>query len=405
MKLISQVLALGFLASCGVLNEPSRSKPFENSTSAKISGVSFGSGVDSVEIPQTPVEDQFQIGFCWAYAMNGLIESDYKLRTGKSLQLSEEALGFYRMVEGIYDLMQHQSGLDLNYALATDSFQGWVLKSNEVPDSFALVKKYGVVPESAWTKKFKSDAETEKMVETVRKAAAQLLSVNFDPKSITREEIVQKILLAPGAWSSAPPTNFVVDGKAQTPMSYFQSLDFNPDKFSSVLVNNPSDLDALIAATKRALVRGVSVPLGFPVNMDLLKGDTFSGAGQDLKDHELFFKDGGHAVLIDDFVNSNSSEGALPVSQVLTEFLRPTKDLNYFVFKNSWGKDSKSSANDYGAGFSSSGYYKIDQDYLKGSANLTKLKNFKGILEVVVPNDIALDPFGKETVNPKVAAE
>jgi aminopeptidase C len=40
------------------------------------------SSVDSVEIPQTPVENQDRVGFCWAYAAIGLIESDLKLRTG-----------------------------------------------------------------------------------------------------------------------------------------------------------------------------------------------------------------------------------------------------------------------------------------------------------------------------------
>ena len=34
---------------------------------------------------------------------------------------------------------------------------------------------------------------------------------------------------------------------------------------------------------------------------------------------------------------------------------------------------------------------------------MAKLPEYKGMLEVVVPNDIALDPFGSESVNPSVA--
>ena len=71
------------------------------------------SKIDSVEIPQTPVENQNRIGFCWAYAAVGLIESDFKVRTGDTLQLSEEALGFYRMLEGLYFLTQNLSGQEL----------------------------------------------------------------------------------------------------------------------------------------------------------------------------------------------------------------------------------------------------------------------------------------------------
>jgi hypothetical protein len=147
----------------------------------------------------------------------------------------------------------------------------------------------------------------------------------------------------------------------------------------------------------------VSVPLGFPVNFDLLKSDTFTGKGADLSDAELFEKDGGHAVLIDDFVNQGSAEGALPLAQLALEFLRPTKDLGFFVFKNSWGKNART--NEFGKVLegSKTGYYKIDREYLQGSANMSKLDKYKGILEVVVPSDIAANPFGSENVNPSVA--
>ena len=393
-SLVSQFLVMATsvtaLVGCGGFGTPSASQALKSS-------------IESVEIPQTEVEDQSKIGFCWAYAMAGLIESDQKFRTGKILQLSEEALGYYRMLEGIYFWTQNLTGQDLTEALASDSFQGWVLKSSELPDTFDLVKKYGVVPESAWSKKFQSSSEVDTLVRSMHRSLNKLIFDTPNPKLITREVIVKKVLLAPGAWSSAPPTEFVVDGISQTPQSYLASLGFNPDGYSSVVTNKPEDLNAVIAATKRALVRGVSVPLGFPVNFDLLKADMFSGEGQDLSNPKLFFKEGGHAVLVDDFVNQGSKEGALPLNVLVTEFLKPAKELDYLVFKNSWGKDAKTNESGKVLNGSKTGYYKIDREYLQGSANMAKLPEYKGMLEVVVPNDIALDPFGSESVNPSVA--
>lgn len=360
------------------------------------------SSVDSVEIPQTPVENQDRIGFCWAYAIIGLIESDVKLRTGTVLQLSEEALGFYRMVEGIYYLTQNLTGQDLADNIMQDTFQGWVLKSTEIPDSFDLVKTYGVVPESVWKFKFNDENGVEKMVASIRRSLSRLVFDTPNPKTISRSQIIKEVLLTSG-WTSEPPKAFELNGKSYTPQTYLRSLKFNPADYEAISTEKPEDLEKVIRATKRALVRGVSVPLGFPVNVERLKADTFTGKGVDLKNGENFFRDGGHAVLIDDFVNLGGKAGALPVAELLQEFLRPTQDLDYFVFKNSWGTDAKMNEAGVVVRGSKTGFYKIDRDYLVGSANLASSPEFQGMLEVVVPVDIAKNPFGDEKPNPAVA--
>jgi hypothetical protein len=38
-------------------------------------------------------ESQGKIDFCWAYAAVGMIEADHKKRTGREIDLSEEAIG------------------------------------------------------------------------------------------------------------------------------------------------------------------------------------------------------------------------------------------------------------------------------------------------------------------------
>lgn len=361
------------------------------------------SAIDSVEIPQTPVENQFRAGFCWAYAVLGLVESDYKVRTGRSLQLSEEALAFYRMLEELHVLAQNLDSQELIQYLSTASFQGWVLKHDFFPDSFDLIEEYGIVPESAWNVKFKKPGEIEAVETVIRRKMSELIFEKVDPSLITKEEIVEKVLLARGAWETEPPRAFEYQGKRYTPKSFLVKSGFEPLDFESVTVEKPEDVEAVIAATKRALVRGISVPIGFPVHFDRLKGDTFSGKGVDLRSADNFFRDGGHAVLIDDFVNSGSREGALPLDELQEEFARPTEELSYFVFKNSWGKDAETNESGDLVSGSKTGYYRMDRDYLVGSANLTKDKSFVGILEVVVPRDIALDPFGAEWINPDIA--
>jgi hypothetical protein len=361
------------------------------------------SKIDSVEIPQTAIENQNKIGFCWAYAIVGLVESDYKLRTGSDIQLSEEALGFYRMLEGIYFWTQNLSGQELVEQIKTDSFQGWVLTDKTLPDTFKLVQKYGVIPESAWKVKFENELVVDRMVQTIQKQVLQLILQNPNPRSITRDQILNSALLAPGAWASQPPTNFSLDGKSYTPQTYLTEIGFNPSNYKSLVSNLPSDVDTMIAAAKQALLRGVSVPLGFPVNFDRLQGDMFKGAGTDLSVPENFYRDGGHAVLIDDFVNVGGKAGALPLDQLMVEFLKPSKDLDYFIVKNSWGKDAKTNEAGVVIEGSETGYYRIDLAYLQGSANMASRPEYKGMLEVVVPTDIALFPFTQSPqVNSKV---
>lgn len=381
------IIGLAFASACGPVLAPkgTASRP------------------DSVEIAQTPVRDQMKAGFCWAYAAVGLVESDYKMRTGKSLSLSEEALAFYRMAEGLHLLTQNLSGSELRDAIINGSLEGWLLKGDEgFPDAFVLLQKYGVVPEAIWSRKFSVEGESESLGIAVKRAMLRLIA-EVPASQLTVDDIIENALLAPGAWDSAPPKQFSIGSKVYTPQSYLRATGFNPNGYAAVSVTEPSEVDKLIAATKRALVRGVSVPLGYPVAFARLKGDTFSGKNVTGDDPSNFFKEGGHAVLIKDFVNEGGKEGALPLAELTKEFLKPTRDLNYFVFKNSWGLSAKTNERGQTIRGSSTGYYKIDREYLVGAAGLTRDERFAGILTVVVPTDIAADPFGDETVNPHVA--
>ena len=380
----------------------------------------------SVEIPQSQIESQLKVGMCWSYATIALVESDFKMRTGRELNLSEEALGFYRILEELYYIAKTNTDLeDTLTALQTKSFEGWILKKTAamnaamrgadegasralpLPDAFELLSKYGVVPEDQWSFKFETREETKRVIDAIKVAFAQFLKAT-PPAQILEwgkekvlEILITHVMTAPGAFPARPPESIVDGGRRVKPNSFLkQGLGFQPLSFGYVDAQKPEDLPPFIAAIKRALVRGVSVPLGYPVNFDRLHGDRFSGAGVDTSRPENFFREGGHAVLIKDFVNVGGVEGGIPLPQLAREFARSPLDLDYFVVKNSWGLKARTNEAGIPIGGSETGYYKIDRSYLLGATGVSQV--LPGLLVAIVPKDIAVQPLAAEPINPRV---
>lgn len=366
---------------------------------SKLNQQQYSSSIDSVNIEQSPVEDQMKIGFCWAYATVALVESQYKMRSHKDINLSEEALGFYRMAEGLHLLANESPQASLIQNLQAEDLEGWIIKNDTpMPDAMTLVEKYGLVPESVWTFKFTSRTQTDRIKLAIKKAFLQLVRSQPAGKVPTIAEVISHVMTAPGAFPSAPPTSFVFQGQSYSSTAFAtQALDFHSSDYEVVIANGFADYDKIVAATKRALVRGLSVPLGYPVNFSRLQNGVFSGQSVDVSNPKNFMREGGHAVLITDFVNKGGKPGALTQSQLEAEIKKTSSELDYFVFKNSWGKGARSNEGGLAVNGSESGYYAIDQAYLRGSSGVGQ------ILSVVVPRDIAADPFGNETINPLVA--
>ena len=370
-----------------------------------------GSDLKTVDIPQSPVENQAAVGFCWSYATMGLIESRYKATTGKDVRLSPEALGFYRMAEGLYELTRIKNPRQILDTLKTDDLQGFNVMSDDrkaYHDAMSLLQTYGVVPESVWSYKFMTDTQVQTVVialkaNLVRLVIGQVLK-GRDATGLTRDDIINKVMTGPGAFPKAPPKTFPApeNGQTVTAVDYMRkNLAFQPEAYGFIEANDASGLPAVIAGLKRTVVRGVDGLLAFPVNTDRLHGNAFTGKGVDLHGNGNFTRDGGHEVLVTDFVNKGSKAGALKSAAIASELKRPASDLDQFVFKNSWGQFTKKDAAGHVVLGSATGYYTIDYEYLEGSV-------FAGAdvggLQIVVPADIAANPFGDEPVNAKVAA-
>jgi hypothetical protein len=179
-------------------------------------------------------------------------------------------------------------------------------------------------------------------------------------------------------------------------------LGFKSENYSSIQIETQEDFARLVHGTKRALVRGIAVPLAFPVNFDQLKLDTFTGDGAN--EETNFHRDGAHAVLITDWVNKDGHEGALESSAISIELEKSEEDLAHFIIKNSWGINATKNESGKGISGSETGYYKIDRSYLKSSAKqVLGEPAMRDLLNVLLPKDIVLAPFDDEPVNPKVA--
>ena len=358
------------------------------------------SSVESVEIPQTPIENQFKIGFCWAYITTAFIESAYKSKTGKDVNLSEEAMGFYRMAEGMLMLAQQFDTASIPQEFDSMGLEGWVIRTNEaMPDALKLVEKYGVVPESVWTQKFKDRAATEQLLDAVKANYLQLVQEK-GAKNVTLDLIIQKALRGPGAFASAPPATFSVEGKTVSAREFATStLQFRSSDYGLVEAAGPSGYARVVSATKRALARGLSVPMGMAINMDRLKNGRFTGAGVSATNRDAFFRDGGHAVLVTDFVNVGGRKGAVDSAALQTELQKSPDALDYLVAKNSWGKGAQSNETDVSLSGSPDGYYTLDQAFLRGEAHVSSQPDLIGIFSVVVPLDIAQNPLGSDRVN------
>lgn len=344
---LSALSALSVLGACGASHRGARATP------------------ETVEIPQTEVKNQFSMGFCWSYAVIGLIESNHKLRTGQDVDLSEEALGFHRIAEELYALGQRYAGTEaLAPALEGASLEGWFVKIPDADarlDTFELLRKYGAVPEAAWSVKFDSRERRQAVLGAIKDAMFRYAQEKR-PREITLEDIVSRVMTAPGAFQTRPPETFSTDGRTTTPQTYLrEALSFDPDAYTAVTARTPAEYDRMVTVAKRALASGLAVPFTFPISFARLRTNAFSGAPGET----TFRLDGHHAVLVTDFINDGGQLGAVSPETLELEVEKPASELRAFYFKNSWGENARSNEAGIRIAGSENGYYLIDRDYMR----------------------------------------
>lgn len=373
----------------------------------------------SVSIPQSPVKDKKFIGFCWAYATTDFLESEHlAAHPGATLDLSEEALGFFRIAEQLHAMVRAASTPDdVAREVSCERMQGLTVLAPEHSarrGGLDLADAYGVVPEDAWSVKFATDQDREDTFLGIKERLVGL--VRQKPLGeITIGDIMDQVIVRPpgsatrpSRFTSRPPEKFTYAGrKFSSAKEFYASYVRGASKpLVRVPFKKPSEFPKFAWLVKRALASGTSVPFGFGVDRNHLFAEdghvVFSGK----RSHELpnaygpkvdplkgtecepkimkEYAQGAHAVLITDFVNEGGKEGALPDRAALErEVARPENELAWVRVKNNWGVDSEGIEEESSWLPSPDGYYRVDREYVEGSLAA-------GVaLNIVVPRAIA----------------
>ena len=196
------------------------------------------------------------------------------------------------------------------------------------------------------------------------------------------QEMIFDLLASQGAYGSRPPTSFTYvepngESRAVTARDFARDIiGFNPDDFTYMIPDSQIDYAKIVTATKLALARGLDVPLSYTIYAGATNRWDASYSAKNLDPAHLEV-DGGHAVLITDFVNVGGRPGAMPNSQLQTELNKAPTDLDYLVIKNSWDTALQSPL------LRLPGYFTVDQSYVQ------LLARTPTDITVVVPRDIA----------------
>ncbi len=345
----------------------------------------------TVDIPQTPVKSQGYVGFCWSYASIGLIESIILKKTGAQVDLSEESLGFYRMAEELYALSEKFEAVevadaDLVKKKVFEDLEGWDVTFNpayhpEMPvrNALQLIRDHGIVPESVWSYKFANGDQEAALLQHIYAGFASLM--NTHGRSKVTWDMILDLLAEKEAFGSRPPTSFdylLPSGEKRTLEANVFIKDvagFTVDDYTYMIPDETIGYDQIVKAIKLTLERGIDIPLSYMIY------DGFFNewdASYSVKDPGVELKqDGGHVVLITDFVNKGGRPGAVPRDEMLTEIAKPAAELDYLIVKNSWDSHLASPL------LRLPGYHTMYQSYIQ-----LLVKNPVDIT-IVVPRDIA----------------
>jgi hypothetical protein len=341
------------------------------------------------------VKNQYAIGFCWSYATLALIESNHKLDTGEEIDLSEEALGYMRMRYEMAAVAKKYRAADIpadevRKWLEDKSLEGWFVRSHgssPVDDAMELIDRYGLVPESTWSLKFKSRAE----VNALKRAMIEPYLAFLNSDEPISNTALDKVMTVDGAFPESPPSKFMFDERYYTPQEFAKNyLKFQSRDYKLLQAKSAADSRTIIQATKKAMAAGFSVPVSFGVSMRNLKNGVFSAKDFEIREldtnpevtPEVISLNGNHAVIATDFVNRGGAEGEIAPSALVREISKSADELQYLKLKNSWGANSSTTEDGIDVNSSTDGFYRMDYAYIKAVSA-------KGRFAVVVPKKFA----------------
>lgn len=305
----------------------------------------------------TDVQNQNMTGTCWSFSSLSFLESEMiRMGKGKDFNLSEMfvARKAYGMKADNYIRMHGRTNFG---------------EGGGFPDVMNVIKKYGIVPEEAYTgKKDQGAPHNHKMLETTLKNiihpasddATQKIDFNFLHNSV--EVVCDEFL-------GKAPEKFQYKGKEYTPKTYAEATGINPNDyvFLTSFTHHPFYSQfALEVPDNWNWETMYNLPLNELQEVmanSINTGYTFAWAA-DVSEKGFMYADG-LALVPDNTVSQDDKHtmGTKPVTQLkITQEIRQkafdnyetqddhgmhivgmAKDQNgtaYYIVKNSWGKDS-----------------------------------------------------------------
>jgi hypothetical protein len=308
---------------------------------------------EAVNISQTAGRDQGSIGFCWSYAIMGLLEGEYKARTGKSLVLSPEAIGAVRLVQSFKYLFvdaihakENGESIEKIEADIGERFRSlssltskkereekWELNQAEyVNQALVFIEKYGLIPESAWKEKFSTEEELIQKVFLVKQGFFQLLRKSA--KVPTDDEILKSVVSV-AFQNQIPFEDFEFEGKRFTAKSFASDVvGFKKSNFQHRFVSSQEELESALQDIKKSLISGHGAVVNINMDREQPLEGTHRYRGTSIGSISNHFP---HVVLVTDFVNQGGQPGFQPGTDLKKEASKSLNELDYIVAINSWG--------------------------------------------------------------------
>ncbi len=168
-----------------------------------------------------PTISQGNGGTCWCFSTSSFYESEIYRTTGKQVKLSEMYTVYWEYVEKARRFIEKRG--DSNFDEGSEG--------NAVA---RIMKQYGAVPESAYTgllhgRKFHTHAKMMEEMKGFLNSMKSSNAWNMEYGLATIKDIMNHYI-------GVPPSEFKVEGKTYSPMSYMKDyLELNPDDFVEIL--------------------------------------------------------------------------------------------------------------------------------------------------------------------------
>jgi bleomycin hydrolase len=207
VKIFLAVMLIGMLSAGMLFGQ-------DDSASAGKKGFEFTTVID---IPNTPVSNQFRSGTCWSFAGNALFEAEILRMKGKEMNLSEMFIVRHAYADKAKKYVRLHGHLNL---AAGGGFS----------DLVHVKQTYGIVPEEAYPGLvIGEEKHTHGEMDAVLKAYADAVKTNKNRKLSPVWHQGFNLLL--DTYLGAYPTEFTYEGKQYTPKSFADETGLDMDDY------------------------------------------------------------------------------------------------------------------------------------------------------------------------------